>query len=983
MKSVFKKRIISLIIISVVLVGGLFAKTSIALNAGSISSVFFYDQNGVLVNNITSPYISITDTLVVKTSTSKAVFTYKYGNIVLDKESILVIKEKNSNFTFYLVDGTAEISSKSSSFGAVSIITPVTSYTLNGVADINVISTDKKEGFDLYFGTTTVFNSITGKTYNVHENSKMNLNTPVLVSLNDLDKKESRETFINTTFPYGIKAITKSDDTVDQYVLNILSTGNGQGNINLLNFATFKGILNEADKKNEKYLLIDAGNTLAGSVYVNQDKGETATKVLDAVGYDVLVPGSYDFAYGYEQLQELDKNSNVTFVSTNALTDDGYNILTPYQLYAYNDLRIAIVGLSNPSALTELDNLEFNSQLIIDNAQDAIDMAKQYVDLVILVTNYSDEYINSRVIARNLKGIDLIIDGSRSIAGTYKENDTYIISTGVGYNKIIDTQVSVYKDNIISINPVIIHSSNVTTDNKNLLASSLGINDYTNDQGVIDLLSEVTIKDGYSPYLISPNKASIKNTTEANTPNVPKFTKFIIRKAIVSDDSDESSNNIAEIDAMKVEAPKFVANTVKQTSVTENKDTTLATSSSKSFGVKTTLEGTATAKNFDFSDYELPLQASLIPYFTSKNFTLALYFDASIIDALDTNGRDIDYSITPVPTTGLKDIFQYSINFIDELSFSLNNESINFDLSKGTFDSPIKSPLVYRKLGSNDLTLTSNIEIGSLNSEAFLTDPTLEDYYSGTDKEQAGIVETLSLMDSNLKLQVAGLAVGQNGTINTYPVISSTYTFLNKSNYSLSWNLNGATLVKYLPNLEYDTIQDNYLVGSSLILEVGDRTIEAGANYIVTDDTTIFNTNLLHKEFYKTDLFNDLDTNSIVPFISLDCVKESITTHLSYSLPLDISDMEFENDIADFSFDYTSDKFTAGMFYIQGDLYSDIKNFSTVKDFLFSSKVEYGLNATWNINNMLSSSMTAGVTTTTVDPLYLNLSFTLDLDKDI
>lgn len=1057
MKNIFKKRIISLIVISVVLIGGLFAKSTILLSAGSISSVFFYDQNGLLINNVNKYNISVDETLVIKSTTSKVVFTYKYGKIVLDKNSILVMKEKDSAFTFYLVDGTTEISSKAISFGKVNIITPVTSYTLKSEGEIKVISTDKKESFELFSGSATIYNSITGQTYNVNENNKMELNTPVLVALNNLDKKDSRKTFLNTKFPFNVVPITKSDDNLDQFVLNIIATGNGQGNVNLLNFATFKGILNEADKKNEKYLLIDAGNTLSGSVYVNQDKGNTASQVLNKVGYDVFVPGSYDFAYGYKQLQKLDNESNVKFISTNVLTSDDYNILTPYQLYAYNDLRVAVIGLSNPSKLTQLDNLKFNSDIIINNAQAAIDMAREYVNLVILVTNYSDEYINSKVIAKNLKGIDLIIDGSKSMAGTYKEDDTYIISTGVGYNKIVDTQISVYKNNLISVNPIIVHSSNILTDNNNQLASALNVYEFENDSNLENYLSSIKLKDGYSSYLIAPDSKTITTSSVLTGPNKPKFNDFIIRTSVKQDMSDKEQVELSKpvftkvntvkdieeepvVEPIKIAMPTFtnvtttkviekdtvvepieikkpiftkfvirksapVEDSVSTTDlITDDTETKLdkddilvknATEdisiqsideiekkSTTSIGIKTTADAKLTATNYDFDDYNLPLSLAIKPYFESENLTLALYVDATMSDALDANGRTINYSVDPLPSNTIKSIYQYSINLIDELTFSLFNNNLNFDLSKNTFSSPIKSALTYRSLGSDNLKISGNLQLGALNTEAFLTDATLEAYYSGSAKEKAGLVETLSLLDNNLTLQVAGLAIGQSGIITAYPIVSSTLNFKTDSTINLAINVNGSTLVLLRPNFDYDTIKNNYLVGSSLVMNYKNLDLELGVNYLATDNSA-FNTNIFHEEFYKNNLFNTLDNKSLIPFVSLKHNTNILTTYLSYTLPFSVDSSEFENDLFDFSFDYETEKFSIGLFYLQSNLIDSISNYSNLKDYFFADNVEFGLNSTWNITDWISSTLKSGVTSTTNNPLYLDLSFTLDLDKNI
>ena len=306
----------------------------------------------------------------------------------------------------------------------------------------------------------------------------------------------------------------------------------------------------------------------------------------------------------------------------------------------------------------------------------------------------------------------------------------------------------------------------------------------------------------------------------------------------------------------------------------------------------------------------------------------------------------------------------------------------NLKLKNEQFDSNIMSSLVYRKLGSNNLTFNSNLKIGPLHSQVFMTDPTLVAYYENVNyKEMAGIVETLTLDDYNLVIQASALAVGQGGKIDTFPVLSTTYTLLKNSYYSLGFNINGATLIKLRPSIIFGTMKENFLVGSSLIFKAGNTTVKAGADYLITSDVDIFNINMLYRTFNRNDLLTKLDTNTIAPYISLDTEIQNIKAHIGYSLPVDLNDQKIEKDMIDFSFDYKSDNFSTGLFYVQGNLISDIQNFTTLKNFLYSDHTEFGVNASWRINDMISSDMKAGVTSNLVNPLFLNLSFTLDLNK--
>ncbi|WP_320816438.1 metallophosphoesterase, partial [Romboutsia timonensis] len=65
-----------------------------------------------------------------------------------------------------------------------------------------------------------------------------------------------------------------------------------------------------AIKNNTKNsILIDAGDTIHGLPFVTLSKGQDAVDLLNAAGYEYIVPGNHDFNYGYSRLMELFKNS--------------------------------------------------------------------------------------------------------------------------------------------------------------------------------------------------------------------------------------------------------------------------------------------------------------------------------------------------------------------------------------------------------------------------------------------------------------------------------------------------------------------------------------------------------------------------------------------------------------------------------------------------------------------------------------------------
>lgn len=1020
MKNVFKKRIISLIIFCILISGSIFAQTSIALNAGSVGNLFFYNQNGVLIRNIDSSRISFDKTLIIKSGNYKSVFTYKYGKIVLSQNSIIAIEFSQDNFTFYLVDGSVDISTNQSASDRVSVVTPVTEYSLDINSDILVHSTKDNESFGLNLGNAIVYNSITGKKYSVHENTKMNLNSSKTVAYTDLEKLNSRDTFANMIFPFGIKPIVKSNDLEDFYDLNIIATGNGQGNNESLDFASFKGLLNEADKYNEKYLLIDAGNTLAGSLYVNFDKGETATKLLDKIGYDVFVPGARDFSYGIDQLTKLNKESNVQFISSNALDNKGYNILKPYQLYAFNDLRIAIFGLSNPSDLTNLQGLDFNNPVIINNAQKAIDEAKKVADYIIIVSNYDENKINSNFIADKINGINLIIDGSQNLAYTSNRNHTLIVSTGVGYSKIINTKLSIYKNNIISITPSIVHTTNLHSDTNNNLSSALNIKSFKKDSNIEKFFSNIKISDKYSMFLMPPsiedisyvikptslNSSSIikPKLVEAIVPAEPTFKGFEVRKQQTIEvkpatEQISTDNKVLPLPTFKTtkivetkneENSLDVINNIEATSVNDEtmyQDivTTEDSNSSIHFGLKTKFDSDLIFKDFNFN-IETPLEPeiTLIPYFNSTNFSLGLNLNMTY------DGNNFVYNVYPYPSTSnFKSIYPFYMNMLEYLNINSTNGLINFNIEKGKFESPVESALVLNKLGSTDtLALNANYEAANSNISLFLSDATLTPYLNNKN-EDAGLFRTSSLSNNMFSITYGVLSKLKENNMILYPILSSNINFIYNAKLEVGLNINGAL---YLPAQPFDltTIIDgtslfpNFIAGASLRFRFNQLNISTGANYEVHESgITDFTTNMFHESYNRSNLFKANNTRTVSPNINISYKNDTTKFNLNYSVPFNLDSMDIENDLLDTSISINSKDFSYGLYYIQSNIISHIQNFDTIKNFLYNDEVEYGINLGYKLNNYLGSTLSLGLPDDTDAPLKLSLNVTFNLDKRI
>ena len=73
----------------------------------------------------------------------------------------------------------------------------------------------------------------------------------------------------------------------------------------------------ESKKNGEGLLILDGGNFFQGSPLGLADAGYTMIEWMNRIGYDAMVPGSYDFIFGAENLNELSNQATFPFLYSN------------------------------------------------------------------------------------------------------------------------------------------------------------------------------------------------------------------------------------------------------------------------------------------------------------------------------------------------------------------------------------------------------------------------------------------------------------------------------------------------------------------------------------------------------------------------------------------------------------------------------------------------------------------------------------------
>ena len=200
----------------------------------------------------------------------------------------------------------------------------------------------------------------------------------------------------------------------------------------------------ETDNTGEGLLILDGGNFFQGHPLGLADGGYTMIEWMNRIGYDAMVPGSYDFISGANNLDYLSEIASFPFLFSNLicshcpLTSEN---IKPYIIREISGIKIGILGVVN-SQLTELALAE---NLIGTDAEKEVlsiqkwvpEMKENGAELIILLSssgvpwNREEEYekfrtevingqidenasLNALQLAYYLEDVDFVVAGGNS-----------------------------------------------------------------------------------------------------------------------------------------------------------------------------------------------------------------------------------------------------------------------------------------------------------------------------------------------------------------------------------------------------------------------------------------------------------------------------------------------------------------------------------------------------------------------------------------
>ena len=229
--------------------------------------------------------------------------------------------------------------------------------------------------------------------------------------------------------------------------------------------------------KDNYVLLVDDGDSTQGEPVGTMTKGEAIIDIMNAVGYDIVIPGNHDYDYGMDRFFELTKKANFPYISCN-FNKEGELVFDPYIIKEFDGVKVAFVGVTTPTTLRTSTPKYFmnekgefiygfleedgTGEKLYSAVQKAVDDARaEGANYVILMAHLGNEdecspWRYDQVI-ENTNGIDVMLDGhSHDMEQvTVKNKDGVGVPRSAVGTKLNSIGVlTISKDGKISIAPI-------------------------------------------------------------------------------------------------------------------------------------------------------------------------------------------------------------------------------------------------------------------------------------------------------------------------------------------------------------------------------------------------------------------------------------------------------------------------------------------------------------------------------------------------
>lgn len=248
-----------------------------------------------------------------------------------------------------------------------------------------------------------------------------------------------RKTFIKTSLGAGLGVGVAgmlpgigfaNPKNIQPMVITILHTNDTHSRIDPFPSGQYQGmggvtrraaLVKEIRRQNPNTLLLDAGDVFQGTPYFNYYKGKLEYDVMSQMRYDASTLGNHEFDNGINGFVEAAEMARFPILNANyKMTGTALeSVIKPFIIKEVSGIKIGIFGLG-VNLIGLLAPPSYEGVIYQDPIAIAREMVQelrtnQQCDLVICLSHmgyqYADNTASDRLLAQQVKGIDLIIGG--------------------------------------------------------------------------------------------------------------------------------------------------------------------------------------------------------------------------------------------------------------------------------------------------------------------------------------------------------------------------------------------------------------------------------------------------------------------------------------------------------------------------------------------------------------------------------------------
>lgn len=186
-------------------------------------------------------------------------------------------------------------------------------------------------------------------------------------------------------------------------------------------YAAIASIFNKIKAGNPNTFIIDTGDMFQGSQLSVETTGKAMQPILNAMGYNLYLPGNWEVVYYKEAMQKLLGGLHAPKVCANMYHDlgdgtKGELIFPPYHTWSAGGIKIGFIGYTDPLVPVR-QSPDYSKGIIYTKPEDNLEhyvtvlREQEQCDLVILLSHLGLSQQIALANSKECKGVDYIFGG--------------------------------------------------------------------------------------------------------------------------------------------------------------------------------------------------------------------------------------------------------------------------------------------------------------------------------------------------------------------------------------------------------------------------------------------------------------------------------------------------------------------------------------------------------------------------------------------